>query len=178
VSSVASERDVGLLARAVAADELAFAQIVEQHHADMRRVSYVICGDSDLVDDAVQQAWGIAWRKLPTIRDPARLRPWLVAVAANETRQLLRRRRRRREVELEHDWHKAFSQSPGPEARFIDLARVLRQLPAEDRALLAMRYVAGLNATEIADVGGGTPSTIRSRLARLLTRLREELGDE
>jgi RNA polymerase sigma-70 factor (ECF subfamily) len=176
-STLVSEHEVGVLTRAAGGDEVAFAQIVEAHHPDMRRVSYAICGDLDLVDDALQQAWHIAWRKLSTIRDPDRLRSWLVAVAANETRQLVRRRRRRPEVELEPGWHKALSPNPGPDARLIDLARVLRQLSAEERALLAMRYVAGMNATEIADVAGGTPSGVRSRLARLLARLREELTD-
>lgn len=176
-ATLTSEHEVGVLTRAAGGDEVAFAQIVEAHHADMRRVSYVICGDLDLVDDALQQAWHIAWRKLSTVRDPDRLKSWLVAVAANETRQLVRRRRRRREGELEPGWHRALSPNPGPDARLLDLARVLRQLSAEDRALLGMRYVAGMNATEIADVAGGTPSGVRSRLARLLARLREELTD-
>jgi RNA polymerase sigma-70 factor (ECF subfamily) len=176
--ALVAEGKVGLLTRAAAGDQAAFAEIVEAHHSDMRRVAYVICGDPDLADDACQQAWHIAWQKLRTVRDPERLRAWLVAVAANETRQLIRRQRRRPEVELEPGWHKALSPNPGPDARFIDLARVLRQLRAEDRALLAMRYIAGLNATEIAGAAGGTPSAIRSRLSRLLVRLREELTDE
>ena len=70
---------------------------------------------------------------------------------------------------------------PGDEGKRVpvrlELAANVHPNETEDRALLAMRYVAGLNATEIADFGGGSPSTIRSRLARLLARLREELGD-
>jgi RNA polymerase sigma-70 factor (ECF subfamily) len=177
VSAVRSDEAIRLVARAVRGDETAFATIVEAHHADMIRVAFVICGDPDVAADAVQQAWQVAWRKLGSLRDADRLRPWLVAVAANETRQLVRRQRRRREVELEPGWHQAYGANPGPDARFIDLARALRRLPAEDRALLAMRYAVGLNATEIADVAGTSPSTIRSRLARLLARLREDLTD-
>lgn len=167
-----------MLARATSGDQVAFAQIVEAHHVDMRRVSYVICGDSDVADDAVQQAWQVAWRKLATVRDPDRLGSWLVAVAANETRQLLRRRRRRPEVELERGWDAALFTDPQPDVRFIDLASALEQLSAEDRGLLAMRYVAGMNATDIAKVTGGSPSGVRSRLARLLTRIREDLTDD
>jgi RNA polymerase sigma-70 factor (ECF subfamily) len=177
VSMPGVEQAVGLVDRAAAGDAAAFAQIVEAHHADMRRVSYVICGDLDLADDAVQQAWQVVWRKLATLRDPDRLRSWLVAVAANETRQLVRRGRRRPEVELEPGWHAALSTVSEPDVRLLDLARALRRLSTEDRALLAMRYVAGLNATEISAVAGGTSSGIRSRLARLLARLREELTD-
>jgi len=177
VTTLASEQEVSLLTRAARGDEIAFAQIVDAHHADMRRVSFVVCGDLDLTDDAVQQAWQVAWRKLSSVRDARRLRSWLVAVAANETRQMVRRRRRRPEVELEPGWHEVFTAHPEPDVALIDLARVLRRLSAEDRALLAMRYVAGMNATEISVAAGGTPSGIRTRLARLLARLREDLTD-
>jgi RNA polymerase sigma-70 factor (ECF subfamily) len=172
-----AERSLSLLTRAASGDEIAFAQLVEAYHADMRRVSYVVCADADLVDEAVQQAWQIAWRKLGTVRHPDRVRAWLVSVAANETRQLMRRGRRRPEVELKPAWAADFDTDPGADVRLIDLAVALRRLSAEDRALLAMRYVTGLNATEISAVAGGSPSGVRSRLARLLRRMREELND-
>src|SRR5215203_2844422 len=85
----------GAVALAAAGDEVAFARIIEAHHDDMTRVSFVICGDLDVADEAVQAAWPIVWRKLDSLRDPGRLRPWLVSIAANEARQLVRRRRRR-----------------------------------------------------------------------------------
>lgn len=175
MTSVGAEQLPGVLLRAASGDEIAFAQLVEAHHGEMRRVSYVICGSTDLADDAVQQAWQIAWRKLGTVRDPTRLRAWLVAVAANESRQLLRRRRRRREIELDPGWHGQNTSERPLDVRLIDLAAALEQLTVEDRQLLAMRYVAGLNASEIAAVAGGTSSRIRSRLSRLLARLREDL---
>ena len=90
----------GAVARAAAGDEIAFARIIRAHHDDMTRVCFVICGDLDIADEAVQAAWPIIWRKLGSLRDPGRLRPWLVSIAANEARQLIRRRRRRTVVEL------------------------------------------------------------------------------
>ena len=87
---------------AAAGDTVAFARIVAAYHADMVRVAYVVAGgDQDLADDAVQAAWSIAWRKLGSLRDPERLKPWLVSVAANEARQLCRRRRRASVVEID-----------------------------------------------------------------------------
>lgn len=82
-----------VLDRAATGDETAFARIVAAYHADMARVAYGICGDRDVAQDAVQAAWVIAWRKLRTVREPDHLRSWLVAVAANEARHLVRRRR-------------------------------------------------------------------------------------
>src|SRR5262245_45851546 len=90
----ADESLVGAIALAAAGDEAAFARIIRAHHDDMTRVCYIVSGDLDLAEEAVQAAWGIAWRKLGTVRDPSRLRSWLVSVAANEARQIVRRRRR------------------------------------------------------------------------------------
>src|SRR2546428_10070519 len=92
----------GVVARAASGDVAALEQIVARYHDDMTRVCVVVCGgDADLAQDAVQAAWPIVWRKLGTLRDPRHLRPWLVSVAANEARQLIRQRGRRRVVELD-----------------------------------------------------------------------------
>src|SRR5262245_53823089 len=84
-----------IVRRAAQGDELAFAGLVAEHHATMTRVAYAISGEADVAADAVQSAWSIAWRRLGTLRDPDQIRSWLVAIAANVTRQLLRRQRRR-----------------------------------------------------------------------------------
>ena len=84
-----------IIERAMAGDEVAFARIVAAHNEDMARISYLVSGSLDVAEDAVQAAWAIAWRRLSTLRDPARLRPWLMSVAANEARQMTRGNRRR-----------------------------------------------------------------------------------
>src|SRR3954469_11849044 len=89
-----------LIDAAAAGDEHAFAEIVRRHHEDMRRVTKAVVGDDVIADDAVEAAWTIAWRKIGTIRDPARLRPWLVSVAVNEGRQLMRKANRRAVTEI------------------------------------------------------------------------------
>jgi DNA-directed RNA polymerase specialized sigma24 family protein len=98
VQATAIEADIGdsLVARAASGDEVAFARIVAAHHDDMARVAFVVCRDVQLAQEAASAAWPIAWRKLSSVRDPAKLRPWLLAIAANEARGLVRQRRRSR----------------------------------------------------------------------------------
>ena len=60
----------------------------------------------------------------------------------------------------------------------IDLANALARLDPDDRALLALRYIAGFDATELGRATGRSPSGTRARLARLLDRLRTELSDD
>ena len=168
----------GAVALAAAGDEVAFARIVQAHHDDMTRVCFVICGDLDIADEAVQAAWSIAWRKLGGLRDPSRLRPWLVSIAANEARLLIRRRRRRTVVELAVADAAAPAVDPAGRDADIDLTNALARLGPDDRALLALRYVAGFDSTELARATGRSPSGTRVRLARLLARLRSELRDD
>ncbi len=165
------------VADAAAGDVDALARIVGLHHDDMARVCFVICGDQDLAQDAVQAAWPIAWRKLGSLRDPDRLRPWLMAVAANEARQLLRRQRRHPVVEIAVADLGTDRHDPAARPGLSDLAAALRRLAPEDRALLALRHVAGYDATEIGRELGMSASGVRSRLARLTARLRTELED-
>lgn len=160
-------------------DAEALARIVNAHHDDMARVCFVICGDQDAAQDAVQSAWPIAWRKLGTLRDPERLRAWLISVAANEARQAMRRQRQARLVtEISPENVASSGADPAASAGLLDLAAALRQLPPDDRALLALRYVADFDATELGRALGLTPSGVRSRLSRLLARLRTELDDD
>lgn len=161
------------VALAAAGDRAAFTRLVESHADSMARVAVVITGDRDLAADAVQQAWHVAWRRLSQLEDATKLRSWLITVVANEARQLLRKRRPT--VSLE-----ALDVAVAPPARdaAIDLANVLGRLTDEDRALLALRYVAGFNSSELAMATGRSASGVRVLLSRLLARLREELGDE
>jgi RNA polymerase sigma factor (sigma-70 family) len=166
------------VANAIAGDVDALARIVGAYHNDMARIAYVICGDQDLAQDAVQAAWPICWRKLNTLREPDRLRPWLMAVAANEARQIIRRRRSRHVVEISMADMSSADLDPQARAGETDLAVALGRLSPDDRALLALRHVGGYDATEIGRAMGISASGVRSRLARLMERLRKELGDD
>jgi RNA polymerase sigma-70 factor, ECF subfamily len=168
------------LQQAVAGDEAAFARIVAVYHADLVRVAYGVCGDPDLAQDAAQAAWLVAWRKLRTVREPDHLRSWLVAVAANEARHLVRRRHRGDVVEIALD--PVDAADPGAddqsaEIRRLDLANALHRLSPDERSLIAMRYGAGLDSSEIAPLLGISASGVRQRLVRTMAHLRKELGD-
>jgi RNA polymerase sigma-70 factor (sigma-E family) len=55
-----------------------------------------------------------------------------------------------------------------------DLVHRLGRLPAQQRAVLVLRYLEGLEDSEIADVLGTTTTTVRSHASRALKRLRQE----
>jgi RNA polymerase sigma factor (sigma-70 family) len=159
--------------RAAAGDEDACATLVVEYHADMVRAAYVITRDADGARDATQLAWSKAWQRIGSLHRPERVRSWLVAIAANEARQQLRGQRRRviREIAFER------AQPPDPSdlIEVLDLRQAVSRLSPDDRVLLALRYVGGLESEEIGRYLGLSPSGVRSRLGRLLDRLRKDL---
>jgi len=176
MTRLASRELPGLILSAASGDEIAFGRIVATHQAEMYGISVVICRDRVLADEAVQAAWAQAWKKLGTVREPERLRPWLISIAVNEAKQLLRKRRRRTEIEVHADAsEKPGGIDPATGVAGMDLRAAMRQLDPDDRALLTMRYVLGFDSTELAEAIGLSPSGTRARLQRLLARLRQEL---
>jgi RNA polymerase sigma-70 factor, ECF subfamily len=163
---------------AAAGDEVAFARLVAEHHASMARVAFVICGDREATRDAVQTAWAIAWRRIGSLRDPSRIRPWLVAIAANEARKLAGRARHGQVVDISDAVGRADAPDPATFLDNVDLELVLRRLQPDERRLLALRYEAGLDSSEIALQLGITASGVRSRLARIIERLRLDLRSQ
>ena len=161
-----------VIERAAAGDEIAFARIVAAHHEDMERIAYLVSGDLDVAADAVQAAWAIAWRRLGKLRDPS----WLMSVAANEARQIMRSQRRRTVRELGVDV--AASSRDPDRAALIDLANAVAALDHRDRTLIGLRYIAELGSEAIGRELGLSASGVRVRLHRLLGRLRKELGDD
>jgi RNA polymerase sigma-70 factor (ECF subfamily) len=167
-----------LVDRAAAGDTVAFARIVAAYHADMVRVAYVVAGgDQALAEDAVQSAWSIAWRKLGSVRDPERVKAWLLSVAANEARQACRRERRHMVVQIAVSDADPLDTDPADRSDELDLERALRSLSLPDRTLLALRYEAGLGSSDIGALVHRPAATVRWQLARLRARLRKELTD-
>jgi RNA polymerase sigma-70 factor (ECF subfamily) len=165
-----------IVERATAGDEIAFARIVAAFHEDLARIAYFVTGDLDVAEEAEQAAWTIAYRRLKDLRDPDRLRPWLMSIAANEARQIARSRRRRRVRELSvADRGRS---GDVDHAALIDLANSLARLDERDRTIVGLRFIGGFDAAEIGRAMGMSATGVRVRLHRLLGRLRKDLGDD
>jgi RNA polymerase sigma-70 factor, ECF subfamily len=168
-------------------DVEAFNALIAQHAERMIRVAAAIVGIMD-AEDAAQEAIVRAWRAWPTLRDRNAFSAWLLRITVNVGRDWLRGRfgAHRRlndsldEAEAEADIPAAlFGDDPGASdhAAALDLRHAISQLDAELRTVVALRYFAGLDATEIGAALTIPPATVRTRLRRALRRLRDSLGD-
>jgi len=160
------------ISRARAGDAKAFTGLVAEHGPDVLRLCALITADWSLAEDAAQNTWHQAWRRLNTVRDMASLRPWLLRVAANEAKQLLRRNRRHAAQSLDVAGKVAGTSDPQEDAA---LRAALRTLEPAERELLAHRYVVGLSSEEIGRQLGLSAEGVRSRLKRIRDRLQKEL---
>lgn len=135
-------------------------------------------GEVPLAHDVAQAAWGSAWKHRAGLRDPAKMRSWLLTIAANEARRALRLRRLRHWLPLVREAEAMPAAATYDREGAMDLVAALQRLPARDRQILALRYALGETSAEIGQQVGLSDSGVRVRLSRLLASLREELSHD
>ena len=162
------------LERASRGDGDAFEALARQWIGDLDAIARLILRDRDMAEDAVQEALVTAWRKLPTLKDPTKLDAWLKRVLLNACRDQHRRRDRRERRERLGGRVLRASTPDSSEllAERDELDTALRQITIEQRTVLVLRYYAGLDIPEIADVLQVPRGTVGSRLHYALRALR------
>ena len=161
-----SEED--LIRSARDGDGAAFADLLRPLYSSAFRVALALLHDRGEAEDAVQEAAFKAWRKLDMVRRGAPLRPWFLAIVANQCRSV--RRKSWWSVETV-DRPFAELRSPDPDAR-IDLNRALKDLDHDERLVLVLRYYLDLSYEEVAQIMGVSTKAARSRTERAIRRLR------
>jgi RNA polymerase sigma-70 factor (ECF subfamily) len=141
----------------------------------------VLLGAGADADDVVQEAFVKAYRALPTFRDGASFRPWLLRIVANETRNQYRTSSRRRAREhIAEDPALLFPAIAEADPAETAISRERRQallaalltVPEAQRTVLTCRYLLDLDETETAAVLGIARGTVKSRHHRGLRNLR------
>jgi RNA polymerase sigma-70 factor (ECF subfamily) len=166
------------------------AAFFHRHAAYVERVITRVIGFDRELADIVQDVFLSALASLPALEDASALRPWLAQVATRTARKLLRTRSRRRWLRLFVD--DKDEQSTERVTSGTDLATlralaavydVLEQLPADEHIAFALRFIEGMEVTEVAAACGVSLSTAKRRLQRAERRFveqaqqRPELGD-
>jgi RNA polymerase sigma-70 factor (ECF subfamily) len=149
--------------------------LLRQHGAEIQAVAYLILRNEHDAEETLADTLLTAWRKIDTLRDPDRLRPWLLTTA---TRIALRRRRPFRPHVVSLD---AATEMPSADPSPIDrlaLQEAINLLPTRMRAVLALHDVADLPTSEIAVALGRSENTIKSQLREARARLRQALLDD
>ncbi len=168
--------DRDLVEAAQRGDQSAFVDLVRLRGGRFLAIAHRILRDVDRAEDALQDALVIAWRDLPSLRDPDRFDAWFhrvlthvcIAEAARERKRITNL------FVLPMDGPAAPDELLSVADR-DQLDRGFRRLKPEERAILVLRHFVGYGPSEIADILGIPAGTIRSRLHHAHNAMRAAL---
>jgi RNA polymerase sigma-70 factor (ECF subfamily) len=182
--------DLELAARVAAGDAAAFEALMRRHNRVLFRTARAILRDDAEAEDALQDAYLQAYRAIGGFRGESKLSTWLARIVANEALMRVRKRARRAEIvplqpgtseaEIDEIPDENMSNTPERSAQRIEMRRLLEaqidSLPDDYRVVFVLRAVEELSVEETAQALGIPPATVRTRLFRARSLLREGLA--
>jgi RNA polymerase sigma-70 factor, ECF subfamily len=171
--------DGALLAGIRAGNPLAMAALYDRYVGDVRRILLHTLGPRLDLADLVQDVFLNVLTSVRSVREPSALRSWLFQVTVRTARKHLRGSSRRwwlklwpegDELELQPASMLEEHASDAVQATF----RILKNMETEDRLVFSLRYVSGLDLSEMAEVCETSLSTLKRRLARAERRFYAE----
>ena len=178
--------DAALVEAARRGDLQAWERLVRRYQEAVYRVCWLVVRDSDLAQAASLSTFVRAYRALPSYQRELGLLPWLIRIAAGESRQQRRESgrptRSDRPVERREAPHFPASPVPGladtanmtPLERQT-LAEAFDRLGEEDRLVIAARYLFGLDREQAANALSIASGLVDEHLEGATKRLRTRL---
>ena len=179
--------EAALIESAKHGDLDAFNRLVLAYQDLLYNQAYRMMGEHASADDATQDAFISAYRKLRSYRGGS-FRAWLLRIVTNNCYDELRRRKRKPVTSLEPlnqddeeiespGWLADPSESPEDASARGELREAihhcLEELPPDFRAVVVLVDIQGLDYAETAQVIGRPLGTVKSRLARARTRMQD-----
>ena len=171
-----------LVRHAASGDASAWEPLVQTHQQAVFRLAYLLLGDPDDAEDIAQETFLRAWNHLKRFDQTRPLKPWLLSITAN-----LSRNRRRSAGRYLAALTRAFRDEPVPasvedkSAQYMeakDLWKAVQNLREPDQQVVYLRYFMDLSVAETADVLQVAEGTVKSRLSRALEKLRAIIKQE
>lgn len=148
------------------------AEYLAQTYADaILRLSYSYLKNTHDAQDICQSVFVKLLTEPREFDSPAHERAYVLRMAANACKDLLKSPWRRRTCDLA-----ACAEVPAPEAEDSSVLAAVNRLPAHYRAVIYLFYYEGYQASEISEILGIPTATVHTRLARGRMRLKDLLG--
>jgi RNA polymerase sigma factor (sigma-70 family) len=183
MNGVVAATDRELWAAAVDGDAEAFGALFERHSRAVYNFAFRSTANWAAAEDAASEVFLTAWRRRSEVvftTESGSVLPWLLGVAANQLRNQRRSGRRAATAlfrldakEVQPDYSDEIVGRLADEARMAEVQAVVEQLPEHERDVLALCAWAGLDYDEAAIALAVPVGTVRSRLSRARTHLRE-----
>ncbi|MGH7139975.1 MAG: RNA polymerase sigma factor [Pirellulales bacterium] len=158
-------------------DRLAFAELVGRYERAVWARAWHVIGDYHAAQDATQDAFIEAFRRLGQLRRPESFGLWLMRIAQREAVRTARRLRRTGTVDA---MEAELALAEQPEEFAEDAGKLLSLvggLPDHERTVVVLRYFDGHSVADIARLTGRPVGTVTKQLSRALERLRSVLQE-
>jgi RNA polymerase sigma-70 factor (ECF subfamily) len=173
-AAAADPRETRLVRESLGGDTEAFSALVRAHERRVFRLLGRFFRRPEEVEDAAQETFLTAWRKLSTYRAEAPFEHWITRIALRSAYDRLRRHGFPTEP-LDEDLDPA-APATDPTAR-LEVERLLARLAPADRFLLTLLEGEGWSVAEIAEKLGWTAVNVKVRAHRARKRLRKILEE-
>jgi RNA polymerase sigma-70 factor (ECF subfamily) len=173
-----NESDLELLRKWQGGDAAAFEGLVRRWQGPVGRFVFHMTGRSEGVDDLSQEVFLRVYLAGQRFRPQAAFSTWLYRIALNLVRDAARRKT---SASLAEQPERPDPQS-GPEQAYLQqergeiVAKAVAELPADLRTVVVLRHYESMNFEEIGRVTGTPASTLKSRFATAMAKLRKRLG--
>lgn len=177
--------DQSAVAAVRAGDTERYRELVERHERRIFAVAWSRLGDATLAEEATQEAFIRAYRRLWLLGDGAKFSGWIATIARHVAINL--GLRHRRELNKRERWALEYHPAAAPEKPDDaheplhspeTLRQTLAELPVAHRECLVLFYLEGKSGAEAAHALGISESALRVRLHRARAALRERLEDK
>jgi RNA polymerase sigma-70 factor (ECF subfamily) len=172
------DSDAELVARLQRGDRNALCALVRRWERPLFLIAFRITGQAAEAEDVRQQVFVKLLEAPGAVREPEVFPAWIRRAVVNAALSALRQRKRRQKIRIQQTANRAEAVVLHPDEGLLaeeqarQLSGALSQLEPEARALLSLRFDQDLTFAEIAEVLDEPASTIKSRLARSVERLR------
>jgi RNA polymerase sigma-70 factor (ECF subfamily) len=180
--------DLVLVHASQGGDVTAFEELVRRYDRKLLRIAQHVTNNLEDAEEAVQEAFFKAYRKLNQFQGNATFSTRLIRIALNVTK--LRKRRKAKELSLDEnaeaednnlprdvaDWARNPEQLYGASELRKILIEWLQELEPGLGTVFVLRNVDGLSTDETAEILGLNEAAVRSRLFRARLQLRERLS--
>ncbi len=163
-------------------DRTAFRQIVERHQAMVCALGLSACGDVARSEDIAQEVFVAAWKQLPALREPEKLRGWLAGIARNLINNSFRRQQRTPTARAEPLSAETLADADSPREHAISseeaalMWSTLEGIPENYREPMVLFYREQRSTAAVAAALEISEEAVRQRLARGRAMLTERLA--
>ncbi|MHC4644852.1 MAG: RNA polymerase sigma factor [Planctomycetota bacterium] len=168
---VPGKPDSALVEAALNGDTDSFTELCRRYYPAMVAIAHSILGDRHLAEDAAQQAFANAVRKLPQLSRKNRFAQWLAAICRNAALDLAGGRQRY----CTTDELAVLPAKPKESDAARTVKEAIARLSAGDREVIFLRFYDGMTYESISTVLGISEQAINGRLRRAKKKIADYL---